>query len=334
MKKILLTGASGSIGFETFKQLLNTDYEVTAFDVFSKSSKKKLNKYKDKAKIVYGDVRDKKLIEGIIKDKDVVIHLAALIPPQADKFPKLTHDINYGGTKNIIDAIKKVNPDCFLIFSSSVSTYGDRVKDFWIKVTDALKPSEKDYYAEVKIITEELIKKSEINYSIFRFTAIMNRPQIDPLMFHMPLETKLEIATVYDTARALVKAIEHTEELNHNIYNLSGGEKCRTTYREFLSNMFKIYGLQFKYLKNNAFAEHNFHCGYFLDSDDLENILHFREDTLEDYYKIVNEDTKGIVRFFSRMMSKPIIFFLNKKSDPLQAIKNKNKELIKRFFKK
>lgn len=332
MAKVLLTGAAGSVGYETLKRLISDGHKVTAFDIKNYKNTQKLNKYSKKADIIYGDIRNKALVNNLVSGQDIIIHLAALIPPQADKFPELTHDINFGGTKNIVNAIKESDNKSFLVFSSSVSVYGDRTKDYWIKTTDKLKPSEGDYYAKMKIKTEKYIQSADINYTIFRFTGIMNRPQTDPLMFHMPLDTKLEIATVWDTARALVKSIDHTKELNKHIYNLGGGEKCRTTYREFLINMFKIYGLQYKYIKEVAFARKNFHCGYFLDSDKLENILHFRRDTLADYYRIIDKSTNKFVRFFSRLFSQPIIFFLTKKSEPLQAIKNKDKGLIRRFF--
>lgn len=332
MAKVLLTGASGSVGFETLRQLLSDGHEVTAFDTKNWRNTRKLRKYRKRAHVVYGDIRDKSLVSSLVQDQDIIIHLAAVIPPQADKFPKLTRDVNYGGTKNIINAIKKHGNKSFLIFSSSVSVYGDRTKDYWINVTDPLEPSEGDYYAKMKIKTEEYIQDSDIDYTIFRFTAIMNRPQTDPLMFHMPLDTKLEIATVYDTARALVRAIGHTKKLNGNIYDLAGGEKCRTTYREFLIEMFKIYGLQYRYIKEVAFARRNFHCGYFLDGDKLEDILHFRRDTLDDYYHIVDRSTNKLARLLAKIFSQPIIFFLTRKSDPLRAVKKNNKGLIRRFF--
>ncbi len=332
MAKILLTGSAGSVGYETLKKLLDNKHQVIALEKDNKKNRQKLNKYKEKATIIYGDIRNKELIENIIKNVDCIIHLAAIIPPLADSKPELTYDVNYNGTKNIVDCIKKINSKIFLIFSSSVSVYGDRIENYWIKTSDPLIPSEGDYYASVKIATEKYIQKNLKNYTIFRLTGIMNRPQTDPLMFHMPLNTKIEIATVYDTARALTNAVDHQKELNKKIFNLGGGVSCRTVYKDFLINMFKIYGLQIKYLKNVAFATQNFHCGYFLDSDKLEEILHFRKNSLEDYYNIVNNDTKGIIRFLAKIFSQPIIYFLNKKSEPLIALKKKDKNLITRFF--
>lgn len=331
--KVLLTGASGSVGYETLKQLAETEHEVTVIDLPSKKSKKRFKPYEDKVNVVYGSINDEKLMGKLIKETDFIIHLAAIIPPLADHEPELTRKVNFFGTKVIIDSIKKYNPKCFLLFSSSVSVYGDRIENYWIKVSDPLIPSEGDYYAYVKIETEKLIRESKINYSIFRFTGIMGRPDLDPLMFHMPLDTKLEIASTTDTATALVNAIDKQKKLKGKIFNLGGGPNCRTTYRDFLANMFKVYGLNINMLKDMAFAEKNFHCGYFLDSDKLEDIVHFQYDTLDSYYARVKSETNSFIRFLSRIFSRPIIYFLTRKSDPLKAKKKKNEGLIKRFFK-
>ena len=75
--------------------------------------------------------------------------------------------------------------------------------------------------------------------------------------------------------------------------------------------MFQIYGLNYHYMKEVAFAEQNFHCGYFLDGDALDDILHFRNDTLDTYYQRVKEETKGVTRFFSKIFSRPVIYFLS-----------------------
>ncbi|MEG0026066.1 MAG: NAD(P)-dependent oxidoreductase [Bacilli bacterium] len=334
MKKILLTGAAGSIGYETLKQLITTNHEITVLDLPTKNNKNKLEPLKNQITIIYGNINNEETIKHAIKNKDIIIHLAAIIPPLADKNPELTRQINYFGTLNIIKQIKSTNKNCFLIYSSSVSVYGDRINNPWIKVSDPLKASYSDYYAYTKIETEKLIKSSHINYTIFRLTGIMGHPKTDPLMFHMPLNTKIEIATTKDTAKAFVNAIEKTKELNHNTYNLGGGKQCRTTYQDFLTNMFKIYGLNIKFMKERAFAEKNFHCGYFLDSDKLNKILNFQTDTLKSYYDRIKKETKKPFHNISVILSRPIMYFLNKSSEPLQARKKSDKNLIYRFFKK
>lgn len=111
----------------------------------------------------------------------------------ADKLPDLAEKVNVSGTMNLIKALQKKSPSAFLLYSSSISIYGDRIETPYIKVTDELKPSFGDEYAKTKIKAEEIIKKSNLNWSIYRFAAIMSplNIKLDPLLFHMPLKTSL-----------------------------------------------------------------------------------------------------------------------------------------------
>ncbi len=330
--RILLTGAAGSVGYETLRKLVGTDNIITALDIPTRKNKRRLRAFRSQARIIYGSVNDASLMEELVQSADVVIHLAAVIPPLADRKPELAEQVNIGGTETIVEAIKKCNPQSFLVFSSSVSVYGDRLKNHWIKVGDPLAPSEGDFYAATKIKAEEAIRASGIRHTIFRFSAIMGRPATDPLMFHMPLETQLEIASVRDTAEALVTAVTKLEELDGHTYNLGGGPRCRISYREFLKRMFHIYGLKADFLHERAFAKRNFHCGWYQDSDELEEILHFQHDDLESYFASVQKEIPWIVRFFTRLFSRPIIYFLTRKSEPLLAKKENDTKLVRRFY--
>lgn len=333
MKQILLTGAAGSVGYETLKQLVQRGYEVNVLELPTKKNKKRLKPFMEKVHIFYGDINDPVIVRAALQGVAVVIHLAAIIPPLVDLKPELTRKVNFYGTKTLLEELKDQNSEGFFIYASSVSVYGDRTSEPWIQVGDPLLPSEGDYYAQTKIETEKLIQEMGLSYTIFRLTGIMGHPAIDPLMFHMPLDTKLEIASTQDTGFAFAEAVSHQKELEGQIFNLGGGAACRTTYREFLIQMFQIYGLNYHYMKEVAFAEQNFHCGYFLDGDILDDILHFRNDTLDTYYQRVKEETKGVTRFFSKIFSRPVIYFLSKKSELLQAKKKNNKKLMHRFFK-
>lgn len=313
--KVLLTGGAGTVGHHALIQLLHAKHTVTVLEIKTRKSEKILKPYMDRINLVWGSITDKKIVESVIFDQDAVIHLAALIPPYTDNHKNETKKINYTGTKVLVNAIEKLNPNCFFLFSSSISVYGDRLENYSIKVGDELKINKDDYYAFIKEKTEKMIKGSGIDYTIFRLTAIMDIPSLNPLMFHMPLLTRLEIASASDTARAFVKALNYKDLLNKKTYNLGGGPRCRTTYEEFLKKCFEIYGLNFKYLKKNRFAKGNFHCGYYEDGDILNNILHFRMNTLNTYYKYLSENTNKYKKMLNKIASPFIISYLNYKSD-------------------
>jgi nucleoside-diphosphate-sugar epimerase len=279
------------------------------------------------------DLTDRAGVDASVQGIDAAIHLAAIIPPLADHQPALAERVNVQGTQNLVEALQRHAPDAFFLYSSSVSVYGDRVKNPWIKVTDLLRPSEGDYYAVTKIKAEQIINSSNLRWSIFRLTGIFNpRQKLDPLLFHMPLDTCIEMATTRDTGYALVEALEHIDTLQECTFNLGGGEKCRVTYRDLLQGCFAAAGLNDMDFPVEAFADHNFHCGYFLDSDELERILHFQRDSLDDYLAWYAQHVPPVRRWISGVLRRPIKRYLLRQSDPYRALQQHDRKLIRRFF--
>ena len=113
MKKILITGAAGSIGLNVIKYLLASGkYEITALDLKNKKTIRKLKKYRKRINIIYGDVNDSILMEALVRDHDVVIHLASVLPPLADYSSSIGEIVEYEGCENIIKAINYYNEKC------------------------------------------------------------------------------------------------------------------------------------------------------------------------------------------------------------------------------
>jgi nucleoside-diphosphate-sugar epimerase len=336
MKKILLTGASGTVGKEVLKQLCETPdrFELTVFDKKSKNTKSFYKKFRNNINLIFGNISEKNDLHEACKNKDVVIHLAAIIPPLADKYPKLAEAVNIKGTKNLIEYTEEFSPSAFFLYSSSISVYGDRNNNPWIKISDPLIPSDRDEYARTKIEAEKIVAGSNLNWSIFRLTAIMgiNNHKPSALMFHMPLDSQLEIATPEDTGRAFVNALEHTDDINKKIFNLSGGEKCRILYRDFLSRSFDIFGLGKPDFKISSFAGKNFHCGNYEDGYILNDILDFRRESIDDYFNKIEESISPARKILTSFLSKIIKHNLQKKSEPLAAIKSSNKKDIEHYF--
>ena len=335
MKLILLTGAAGAVGQEALRELARRKdrYALRVVEVRNPRTEKVLRPFCNDADIRWVDLTDRAALEACAQGVDGVIHLAAIIPPRADHQPALAERVNVQGTQNLIEALQACAPDAFFLYSSSVSVYGDRVENPWIKVSDQLRPSEGDYYAVTKITAEQIIKNSGLRWSIFRLTGIFNpRQKLDPLLFHMPLDTCIEMATTRDTGYALVEALAHRDELKGRTFNLGGGEKCRVTYRDLLQGCFTAAGLRDMAFPPEAFADHNFHCGYFLDSDELERILHFQRDSFEDYLAWYAQHVPPLRRWISGVLRRPIAQYLLRQSDPYRALQQRDHKLIRRFF--
>ena len=322
--KVLVTGAFGNVGLSTINEFLKRNHQIRVFEIYNKNNRKIAKKYKDKLEIIWGDLRNYNDVEKAVDGQDIVIHLAAIIPPLADSHPELAEAVNIGGTLNIINAMKKQRSKPKLIFTSSIAVYGDRREHPLIKVSDPLKPSRGDFYAITKIRAEKLIRESGVNFSIFRLTYItsIKKLKLDPLMFHMPLDTCIEICDTKDVGYALVNAIE-CDEVWSKTFLIAGGEQCRTTYKEYLNNMMEIFGLGRNFLPEHAFEKKDFHCG-FMDTKMSQQLLTYQRHTLKDYYNEVRKKI-GSKRYFMPMAKWAVRLNLLKRSYAYRRFK---------FFKK
>ncbi|MFX1500504.1 MAG: NAD-dependent epimerase/dehydratase family protein [Promethearchaeota archaeon] len=321
--KILLTGAFGNVGLSTLKEMLRRTYDIRIFDIKNNRNKRLANKYKKKVEIFWGDIRNYKDVLKAISNIDIVVHVAAIIPPRADKNPKLAEAVNVGGTINLIKAMKKQVIKPKLIFTSSVAVYGDRLENPLINLEDPLNPNMDDEYAKQKVKCEFLIKNSSLDWAIFRLTYIvsLNKLHMDPLMFEMPLDTCIEICDTKDVGLALAQAVE-CKGIWGEIMHIAGGKKCRISYREYLNKMLSIFGIGFERLPEIAFRQNKgFHCG-FMNTEKSQTLLNYQRYTLDDYFNAVKKKVA-----FSRLINilfKPIAqkYLLNKSHYYKEFLKN------------
>jgi nucleoside-diphosphate-sugar epimerase len=302
--KILLTGAFGNVGLSTLKELLKRNYNVRIFEVKNKRNRHLAHKFKE-IEIFWGDLRNPKDVELAVSGCDIIIHVAAIIPPLADKKPKFAEAVNVGGTANIIEAIKNQPQKPKLIFTSSVAIYGDRIRNPLIQPNDPLQPNEDDEYAKQKVKCEELIRNSGLKWVICRLTYIVSvkKLQLDPLMFEMPLDTCIEICDTKDVGLALTNAVENKDIWGETLH-IAGGERCRISYREYLNEMFDIFGIGRESLPSEAFSKRGFHCGY-MSTDKSQSLLQYQNHTLDDYFNEVRK--KVTISHLFTAMFRPVI---------------------------
>lgn len=150
MKKIvLLTGPTGAMGSKVLEYLYKNLDDKTTIRLFVYNSKKDLKQIKKYKKdpnieIFIGDVTNYDDVYAAIKDVSMVLHVAALVSPLVDYQPELAMKINYGGTKNLIDAIINLNQKdtTKFVFIGTVAQTGDRLPPIhWGRVGDPIKPS-------------------------------------------------------------------------------------------------------------------------------------------------------------------------------------------------
>jgi len=114
--KVLITGGAGFLGLHLATLFCKRKANITLVDIAPYNKKE----YPKGCSLINGDVRDKKLMDILTKDKDVVIHAAAALPLWSKKE---IFDTNVNGTKNILDVSLKNRVKRF-IFISSTAVYG------------------------------------------------------------------------------------------------------------------------------------------------------------------------------------------------------------------
>lgn len=306
MKKILVTGASGAIGLWVLKYLLSEGkYEITAIDLKSKETYKKLKKYHKRMNVIYGDICDPILIDALVKDHDYVIHLAGIMPPLSNLSTSFGDKIDYIGTENIVRSISFYNPECFLIYPSTTSLYAKSKTE--INSKSKIEYDTFDYYSKTKEKCENLIKQKLKNYVIYRLPFVLGDLKTDRSIYLYKLNEELELITTADAAYALVKSIDNKIELNKKIKLLSGGKGCRINSTELFIRILKTYGFSFNILWNKIFQPCKYTGNIFKQDQKLEEILKYQNDSVDSYFMRLTRKKDVVKRKINRFFAKPTI---------------------------
>lgn len=193
--KILITGGAGYIGTKLVKHLVSLP-EVDKIIVYDNLSKSHYNfflgkalSHPEKIETALGDILDTRQLQKLMKEVDVVVHLAAIVTtPFANTDPHFYEQVNHWGTAEVIYAAEESDISKF-IYLSSTSVYGasNTMSD------EQTKPQPSTFYGISKLRGEEHVsrlseKKNAISircgnvygYSkSMRFDAVINRFMFD-----------------------------------------------------------------------------------------------------------------------------------------------------------
>jgi UDP-glucose 4-epimerase len=237
MKKVLVTGGAGFVGYALSTELLKRGYEVHVIDNLSIGAEAKISPF---VKFLGGDVRAMDNIQNIAYD--YIFHLAALSRIQPSfKNPTLTFSSNVDGTKQVVEY--SYHNKSKLIYAGSSSRWHNPM----------LSP-----YALTKHMGEEWIKMFKgvygLNAEIVRFYNVYGPGELvdsnmaavigiwraaiakgEPILIHGNGEQRRDFTHINDIVDGLIRVAE-SDKKHEDAWELGTG--CNYSLNE-VADMFE-----------------------------------------------------------------------------------------------
>jgi NAD dependent epimerase/dehydratase len=129
--EVLVTGAGGFIGSHLVERLLALGAIVTAFVRYNSRNNagvlELLGEKKRELRIVSGDIRELDTVRSVVRDAEIVFHLAALVGiPYSYSHPHEVLEVNTMGTLNVLTAAKDHRLHKVVVTSTS-EVYGSAI---------------------------------------------------------------------------------------------------------------------------------------------------------------------------------------------------------------
>jgi len=312
--RVLLTGAFGNIGVSTLEALLEQGHAVTCFDVKTRANAKRARRFKNRVKVVWGDLRNPEDVAQAVRGHDVVVHLAFVIPTYSvtgvgcEERPDWAWEINVGGTRHVIEALQALPEPPRLIFASSLHVYG-RTQENPPPRTVADPVQATDHYTRHKIACERMVKASGLEWTILRFAAALPLSlRLDVGLFDVPLDNRMEFVHTRDVGVAVANAVS-SEEVWGKILLIGGGPRCQLRFREIATRLLDAMGIGM--LPEEAFTTVQFATDW-MDTTESQEILRYQTRGFSDYTEEMASllgPRRGLLRLFHPLVRR---WLLNK----------------------
>jgi UDP-glucose 4-epimerase len=125
--RVFITGGAGFIGSHLCDALISRGDEVTILDNLSTGSHENIAHLKGKIEVIQGDIRDKALVESLVDDSEMVLHMAAALGvDNILENPIESISTNFYGSEIVLGATLKY--DKRILIASTSEIYGKNTK--------------------------------------------------------------------------------------------------------------------------------------------------------------------------------------------------------------
>lgn len=303
---IAITGATGNMGQATLDAFETADYvgEIRLLAHSKKRMKKLLKKHKALRKhkhieVIEGGMNNPAAVRKLISGADLVINMAAVIPPKADKYPKAAVECNDLGVAALVSELEKSDKPPAFIHISTVALYGNRSGAHrFARVGDPLLVSPLDMYSATKLRGEFKVLESALDkWAVLRQTAMLH-PQMlndnvhDGLMFHTVFDAPFEWLTAHDSGLLIRRIADSINDGTlpksfwKKCYNMAGGKANRAYGMDTFDDGFGIIGgSTTDFFRPGYNATRNFHGVWYADGDELNALFDYQKQSISDYWQ-------------------------------------------------
>lgn len=279
MTCVLVTGGAGRLGANLAYGLRESGHHVRVMDI--EAADFSPFEGEEGFEVFKGDIRDPGLIKSCVKGCSTVFHLAALLPPVSEQDRSATMSVNVYGTGVVINACKEAG-SIPLVFSSSVSTYGDTSKEKPpIRVDHPQRAL--NVYPESKITAEKQVKEAGIPHVILRVAgigvpALLDPP--DPWPF-VPGQ-RVEFIALNDLVTALVNLVDNSAA-HGKVFNLAGGKSWQMTGEEYARRYCETLEIDFD---SQKFYEKPGWLDWY-DTEESEAVLNYQNTSFDAFHSML-----------------------------------------------
>jgi UDP-glucose 4-epimerase len=123
-QRVLVTGGAGFIGSELVRQLAGMGFAVRVVDNLVNGRRENLDGVlSENVELVVADIRDGKSITSLIRDVDIIFHLACLGVRHSIHSPVENHEVNASATLGLLNIARRIGVKRFVYVSTS-EVYG------------------------------------------------------------------------------------------------------------------------------------------------------------------------------------------------------------------
>ncbi len=229
---ILVTGGAGYLGSVIVPELLKLGHKVTVLDNFMFSPTSLADCcYQDNFEVVRGDARNKALLKKLVKDKDVVIPLAALVgAPLCNRDEIGTLTTNRDAVKTLTEVL---SPEQRILMPITNSGYGVGQEGIYCTEETPLNPI--STYGQTKVDAEKIAldRGNAISFRLATVFGMSPRMRLDLLVndfvyravndrFIVIFEGhfKRNYIHIRDVANAFIMGLNNFETMKNESYNV------------------------------------------------------------------------------------------------------------------